>query len=355
VGAAEALREQLGMSLSPFDLAQSGYERDLAAVRSALSEMAFEAAWAEGRALSHEQAIEYALGAVEEPSPAPRTMALVPERTLSGEGPAERVSVHAKTFTTAELRIFALGPAKVERGDHALSTSEFGYAKPRELLFYLLSYPEGRTKGQIGLDLWPEASPSQLRGSLHEALRRLRKALGGPEWVVHRGGRYAFERSLDYSFDVEAFEAKLAAAASAAAASAAAEPERAIAHLQKAVALYRGEYLEDLLDNEWTTERREELGRKHQQALLSLGGLLLEVGRHERAAEFYRKAIGQDEYLEGAHRGLMRSYALMGERGRALEHYRSLVGVLGEGLGTTPSPQTRALYEELRTGERRAG
>jgi ATP/maltotriose-dependent transcriptional regulator MalT len=60
-GAAEALREQMGMALSGFDLAASGYERYLASVRSALSEPAFEAAWAEGRAMSPEQAMEYAL------------------------------------------------------------------------------------------------------------------------------------------------------------------------------------------------------------------------------------------------------------------------------------------------------
>ena len=65
-GAAEALREQMGMALSKFDLAASGYERDLAAVRSELDEATFEAAWAEGRAMSAERAIVYAL---EEPTP----------------------------------------------------------------------------------------------------------------------------------------------------------------------------------------------------------------------------------------------------------------------------------------------
>ena len=56
-GAAEALREQMGMALSHLDLAASGYEQDLAAVRSALAEASFDAAWAEGRAMSLEQAI----------------------------------------------------------------------------------------------------------------------------------------------------------------------------------------------------------------------------------------------------------------------------------------------------------
>jgi non-specific serine/threonine protein kinase len=65
-GAAEALREQMGMALSKFDLAASGYERDLAAVRSSLGEASFEAAWAEGRAMSPEGALEYAL---EQPPP----------------------------------------------------------------------------------------------------------------------------------------------------------------------------------------------------------------------------------------------------------------------------------------------
>ena len=60
-GAAEALREQMGMLLSQFDLAHSGYERDLAAVISALDEASFDAAWAEGRAMSPEQVFEYAL------------------------------------------------------------------------------------------------------------------------------------------------------------------------------------------------------------------------------------------------------------------------------------------------------
>jgi DNA-binding SARP family transcriptional activator len=322
-------------------------------VISALSEASFEAAWAEGRTMSREQAIEYALGEVEEPATESATTTtaspVAPDpQAATSEKPAQTASAEAQTTTTAaNLRIFALGPARVERGDHTLAPSDFGYAKPKELLFYLLSYPKGRTKAQIGLDLWAEASPSQLRGNLHEALRRLRKALGSSEWIYFRGGRYAFERSLDYSFDVEAFEAELAAARG----SEGEAPERAIAHLQEAVSLYGGEFLEDSLEWEWAMERREELGRKHQQASLTLGGLLLKEGRHEQAVEVYRRAIGQDRYLERAHRGLMRSYWLMGERGRALEHYRSLVGVLEEGLGTEPAPETEELYEELRRGD----
>lgn len=58
-GAAGALREATGTPLHPCDRPE--YERDVTAVRTGLSEEAFTAAWAQGRAMTLEQAVEYAL------------------------------------------------------------------------------------------------------------------------------------------------------------------------------------------------------------------------------------------------------------------------------------------------------
>lgn len=60
-GAAEALRETIGMHLTPFDRTHYRYEERLAAARSLTEEDLWERAWAEGRAMSPEEAIEYAL------------------------------------------------------------------------------------------------------------------------------------------------------------------------------------------------------------------------------------------------------------------------------------------------------
>ncbi|MFQ5796576.1 MAG: tetratricopeptide repeat protein [Candidatus Bipolaricaulia bacterium] len=58
-GAAEVLREAIGF---PLPLGRrAGYDRNVAAVRADLSGEAFEVAWAEGRAMTLEQAIAYAL------------------------------------------------------------------------------------------------------------------------------------------------------------------------------------------------------------------------------------------------------------------------------------------------------
>jgi tetratricopeptide (TPR) repeat protein len=58
-GAAEGLREAIGAPLPPAKRAE--HDRSVAAVRTALGEQEFAAAWAEGRTMSIEQAVTYAL------------------------------------------------------------------------------------------------------------------------------------------------------------------------------------------------------------------------------------------------------------------------------------------------------
>jgi hypothetical protein len=58
-GAAKALLEPMGVGLEPGD--QPEYDRDLAVVRTQLDDVIFQTCWQEGRALSIEQAVAYAL------------------------------------------------------------------------------------------------------------------------------------------------------------------------------------------------------------------------------------------------------------------------------------------------------
>jgi len=62
--AAEALREQMGIPLPPMEMTR--YAEPLAAARAQLTETAWNSAWAEGRAMSLEQALSYMLQAEDE-------------------------------------------------------------------------------------------------------------------------------------------------------------------------------------------------------------------------------------------------------------------------------------------------
>ena len=341
-GAARAVREAIAVPV-PF-CERAGLEQSISATRAALGETAFGTAFSRGRTMSAQQAVEYAPR--ESMAPDAVTQTHVPSPAQPSAEHSEE-DIQLPIPRTASLHIFALGRARVEKEGLPLESQDW-IQKPRELLYFLLSHPEGRTKEQVGLALWPEASTSRLRSSFHDALYRLRRSLGGKEWVSFEKGRYRFGRSLPYSYDVEAFEKDIAEARRLSVEA----PERAILHLQAAAALYGGDFLEDLaVEGEWAMERQDELRRAHGGALLLLGELLSSRGRHADAEETYRKAISHDRFSEEAHRGLMRSQAALGEPGGALRHYEELAKLLQEQLGASPAPKTLALYERLRAGE----
>jgi non-specific serine/threonine protein kinase len=297
-------------------------ERDEAGVRAGMTPEEFEAAFAAGQALTLEQAVQEATSAAWE-----------------SKGKVQPAVSAAQT-----LRLRALGPARVFLGEQPVTT--WPYARVKELLFYLVSHP-ARSKAQIGLALWPDASPAQLRNSLGTTLYHLRRALGDSQWIVFEEELYRFNRALNYRFDVETFESNLAQAVRLQAHT----PERAIALLQEAIELYRGDFVEEYVAGEWFLLRREELRRKYLDGLLRLGQLLFAQGDYARAAEAYRRAVDKDEVLEEAHRELMRCYARLGERGQALRHYQTLAQLMQDALGSPPAPESAALYERLRRGD----
>ncbi len=217
------------------------------------------------------------------------------------------------------------------------------------MLFYLPSNPP-RSRERIGADLWPEASPSRLRGVFHTTLYNLRRALGASGWVRFEGNLYTLDRGGPAGrlyYDVEDFEARLEEAGP----SGREEPGRAIALLRGAASLCRGDFLEDLYLGEWAEPVRDELRRKCLEALLELGRLLSLEERHSEAADAYRQAIARDPYSGAAHRGLILCHARLGERARALKHYGELAETLQRELGAPPEAETTDLAEKLRRGE----
>jgi predicted ATPase/DNA-binding SARP family transcriptional activator len=250
------------------------------------------------------------------------------------------------------LTIRALGTATVELGETTLTAADWGYAKPRELLFLLVTSP-ALTREQIGAALWPDLSRQQLGNALHTALRELRRALGDPDWVVYSGGRYAINRTRPLECDVDAFESALAAASRQRPAPQAQAPDSQgaaagpLAGLLRAIAAYGGDFLAGMSTGEWAHARRDELRRRFETALLAAGRLHTVAGRHQAAAALFRRAVEHEPLNESAHRELMSSWAKLGETARAVQHYRELVALLAGQVGVSPAAETTALYERL--------
>jgi two-component SAPR family response regulator len=240
------------------------------------------------------------------------------------------------------LRIRSLGAAVVGFGDAALTAADWSYAKPRELMFLLVSSPP-MTKEQIAAALWPDLSRQQLGNALHTALRELRRALGDPGWVMYADGHYRFDRSRPHECDVTTFEDALVAARRARPA------EAALPELQKAIASYGGDFLDGMATGEWALVRRDELRRAFESALLATGRLQAAAGRDQAAVVAFRRAVAHEPLNESAHRELMNCWARLGETARAIRHYEELTAALRDQVGVPPAAETTALYRRLMT------
>lgn len=324
-GAARAHAESLEGSYIYALATDEDRAQTVAALRRAAGEAAFAEEWAAGRSLSLDTAAAFALDV-----PESRRFAM-PGTLLDGKEVA--------------LQVFALGPPVVYRNRRRLRAADWTFALPKGLLFYLLVHGP-RTKEQIGLAFWPEASTDQLKGRFRTTLYQLRRALGGTEWVLYRDGGYEFNRDLDYWLDIEAFESSLDAARPVLDT----DPAAAITALQQAIDLYRGDFLEGEAVAPWASAPRERLRSRYRDALFTLGDLRTSAGAHELAADLYRRAVACDDLDERAHRELARSLARAGDRVGALRHLDELAQLLRRELDVELSAETLAFRARLEQG-----
>ena len=225
-------------------------------------------------------------------------------------------------------------------------------ASARDLLFYLLSFPDGRSQRDVALALWPDednenaASSNRFRVALH----RLRAALGKPELVIRLYERYQLSHEVLAASDVFAMQAALHDAHLACTASRP-DTQASRAALQRAVNLYGGEYLPDVR-TDWASAAREEYKASYVQATLELSRLHRDAGEHDLAIRHLTQALRTDPLIgENHHQDLMVRLASGESTYAAVEHYRRFVKYLRDDFSDTPMRETTALAERLKAGE----
>ncbi|MBO1436185.1 BTAD domain-containing putative transcriptional regulator [Meiothermus sp. CFH 77666] len=214
-----------------------------------------------------------------------------------------------------------------------------------ELFFYLLSYPEGRSKGEILETLWGLDPDPIANNRFRVTVFRIRTALGNPAAILEDHGRYRLAEEILHSTDLYDFYQALAEGQRATH-----EALRLESYL-RAISLYRGDYLPGYSTN-WVSQAREEHKAAYVQALLEVA--LIHYDREDwRATALYlERALKTDPYIgENYHQRLMWCLAASGDRFGAIEHYRRFVKFLHEELGDTPMPETQALAEHIKQGE----
>jgi ATP/maltotriose-dependent transcriptional regulator MalT/two-component SAPR family response regulator len=249
---------------------------------------------------------------------------------------------HAREIQIPSPRLIikAFGNSTVEIGGVELSLSDWQTQSVRDLFFFLLNSKKPLTKEQIAEVLWPELDePSKIKLRFKNELYRLRRAVG-QETVRFVGASYFFDHSLDYEYDVEAFESYFLRAKSAK------SLEEQTEFYRKAVDLVRGPYLNDVF-YDWVSADRDRLGQMYLNALLTLADLYLRTSNLHEALSMSKAAIDYDPTLEAGYRISMLAYQRMGDRQSVFRTYQACLDMLRQLLSLPPSKETEELYKKL--------
>ena len=198
--------------------------------------------------------------------------------------------------------------------------------------------------------LWPESNLKRARWSLNSAIHTLRKLIAecpssAPlNYILLEEGYYRLCSEVRVITDVDQFDChyeegrRLQKEGRA---------EEAAAEYERAIDLYRGEYLEEDLYEDWTMVERERLSNAYMDMLGRLAEHYMQADQPHEAIRACYRILEKDRCHEESHRLLMRCYARLGLWERAQRQYHLCERILSQEYGMALSPGTQALYESL--------
>ena len=234
------------------------------------------------------------------------------------------------------LKLILLGGFQIHAVD-GVALAPITVKKAKALLAYLALTPgQIYSRDRLATLLWEDSNDAQARHSLRQALTSLRKVLSHQVLLADADTLIIAPGTID--IDVFTFEQTQDSS----------DPEA----LERALALYRGEFLEGFNPRapafeDWLMAQRSRL-QQHALALMSrLLDHYLATGADQRATELAIRLLVLDPLRESVQRTLMWLYAKQGHYGAALKQYRVCQTVLRRELGIAPEPETDQLYRDI--------
>jgi DNA-binding SARP family transcriptional activator len=244
------------------------------------------------------------------------------------------------------IRLRVLGPVELRDDEGNEYRNVLAQPKRLALLTTLVVGPAGfRRRDSLLALLWPDHDQAHARAALNQALRFLRKELGGSTeaGILSRG---ADEIGIDTSAVwCDAMEFR--------------EHVEAGRH-QNALALYRGNLLDGFFFDdgdafqEWLERERELLRQTASKAARAVVGIHERVGDLTPAVAAARRAVDLSDGDERVLRELLQLLDRVGDRAGALQAYQEFARRLETEYGASPAPETQAVIEDIRT-RRHAG
>lgn len=246
------------------------------------------------------------------------------------------------------LEIYLLSPFRVFANDHPIE--HWPNCKGKAIFKYLATHRGQPVPKEVLMDVfWPSAGQDAARNNLNVAIYGLRKVLAqsgaDASFVLFRQGCYSFDPALRLWVDAEAFVERVQRAQ---ALDQYGNIAGAIAECRVALAIYHSALLVDDRYEDWLIPQRQSLQNSYLQVLNRLASHYFDQADFEACIAVTGKILEVDNCNEEIHGLLMRCYSRMGHAHLALRQYHFCVDALSRELNLIPSPQTVALFQQIR-------
>ena len=247
------------------------------------------------------------------------------------------------------VKVFTLGRFDVLTDERPVQFAGKAQRKPLALLQALIALGGQRVReARLTEALWPEADGDAAHQALATTLHRLRRLLGHERAVARHDGCIGLVPEHCW-VDLWAVERMITRAEAAIARSPVRDHEWAasLRWTDRAVVLYRGEFLGGDRALPWAAGVGERLRERLLRQLRNIGHLWESIGDWEEAAECYERAVGINECAEEFYRRLMVAYQRLDRRVDALRAYQRCRKTLSLTLGLMPAAETEVLLKTI--------
>lgn len=248
------------------------------------------------------------------------------------------------------VRVYLTGGLRVEGPRGTLDESDLPGSQGRVALAALLIERRPLSRDQLAELVWGDKLPSRWTGALHAIISKLRASyttigIDGRSAVATVGGSYRITLPSNSWVDLEDAWRRLDQAEGALRH---AELRTATTQATVAFSILRRPLLVGI-DGHWIDAQRRRQDAATYRCATVLAEAWSRLGDHRLAAVIAESAIAHDPLREIGYRLLMRAEWDRGDRAAALRAFARCEQMMTDELGVTPSPETLALSEQIRS------
>lgn len=244
------------------------------------------------------------------------------------------------------IKIKALGKFHLSDGTNVLDDDSLRSDMLKKLMIYMLMHRDHPVTTQELLEaLWEEDETDNPMGALKNLMYRLRTTLkanfGDAKFIITGSKAYRWNTEIEVELDIEEFEKyiKLARLEK--------NESSAIAYYERALSLYQGDFMDNVLDKHWAVIVTTHYHSLFLSSVKELSDLYLHFEQYHEMERICMNGLKFDRVDEHLHCNYILSLIRQNKLELAVKSFEDASRILYEVLGVQNSDKLLEVQEEL--------